>query len=218
VYLTEKRVKWAKKDDVKIVTGVLSEAPGHASVQLMILQEVINVKSIVVIYKSKYGTTKQYAQWIADELNSPVFEVSQIKPSQLKNYDVVIYGGGLYAGGVIGARLVAENPCNSLVVFTVGAADPEDTDYSEILAKNFSQDLLTKVKVFHLRGGIDYTKLSLVHKGMMSMLKKMVEKSSKKSGAEISNEDKVFLETYGGKVDFMDMATIKPLVDYVRTI
>jgi len=176
------------------------------------------VKNIVVVYKTKYGTTKQYAQWIAEELNSSIFEASEVKPSRLKNYDIVIFGGGLYAGGVIGSKLVAENPCNSLIVFTVGAADPNDTDYSEILAKNFSQELLSGIKVFHLRGGIDYTKLSLVHKGMMAMLKKMVLKSTKQNEAEISSEDKLFLETYGGKVDFTNRETIKPLIDYVRAL
>ena len=176
------------------------------------------MKNIVVVYKTKYGTTKQYAQWIAEELNSSIFEASEVKPSRLKNYDIVIFGGGLYAGGVIGSKLVAENPCNSLIVFTVGAADPNDTDYSEILAKNFSQELLSGIKVFHLRGGIDYTKLSLVHKGMMAMLKKMVLKSTKQNEAEISSEDKLFLETYGGKVDFTNRETIKPLIDYVRAL
>ena len=61
-------------------------------------------------------------------------------------------------------KLVTENPCNSLIVFTVGATDPDTTDYSVILSKNFTQDLLSKVKVFHLRGGIDYAKLSIVQK------------------------------------------------------
>ena len=173
------------------------------------------MSNVAVIYKSKYGTTKQYAQWIADELNASLFESSEVKPSQLTNYDVVVYGGGLYAGGIIGVKLVTENPCNCLIVFTVGAADPDTTDYSAILSKNFTQDLLSKVKVFHLRGGIDYAKLSIVHKGMMAMLKRMVSKS-KKSGAEVSEEDKVFLESYGGKIDFTNKAAIKPLIDYVR--
>jgi len=176
------------------------------------------VKNIVVIYKTKYGTTKQYAQWIAEELNSSIFEASETKPSQLKNYDLVIYGGGLYAGGVIGSKLVSENPCNALIVFTVGAADPNDTDYSEILAKNFTQELLSVTKIFHLRGGIDYAKLSLVHKGMMAMMKKMVLKSTKQNVTEVSSEDKLLLETFGGKVDFTDRATIKPLVDYARSL
>ena len=87
------------------------------------------MKNIAVIYKSKYGTTKQYAKWIAEELGASLFEASSINPSQLMTYDVVVYGGGLYAGGIIGVKLVTGNPCKSLVVFTVGAADPGTTDY-----------------------------------------------------------------------------------------
>ena len=68
------------------------------------------MKNIAVIYKSYYGTTKRYAEWIADELNVSLFEASDIKPAQLLDYDVVIYGGGLYAGGIIGSKLVEKNP------------------------------------------------------------------------------------------------------------
>lgn len=172
------------------------------------------MNSICVIYKSKYGTTKQYAEWIADELGTPLFEVSEIKPYQLLNYDVVIYGGGLYASGIIGVKLVANNPCKSLVVFTVGLANPDTTDFTEIIIKNFTQELLQKTKLFHLRGGIDYKKLGFIHKNMMSLLVKFkVEKIPPK---ERSGEIQTMLETYGDKVDFTDKKTIKPLIDYVR--
>lgn len=53
-----------------------------------------NTKQIAVIYKSKYGSTKQYAEWIAKELDASLFEATNIKPSQLLDYDVVVYGGG----------------------------------------------------------------------------------------------------------------------------
>jgi hypothetical protein len=111
---------------------------------------------IAVIYKSQYGTTKQYAQWIAEALEARIFEASDIKPAQLMDFDVVIYGGGLYAGGVIGAKLVTKNPCKALVLFTVGLADPKITDYSEIIGKTLSPEQLAKTKVFHFRGGVDY--------------------------------------------------------------
>jgi len=48
------------------------------------------MKKISVIYKSKHGTTKRYAQWIAEELEAQFFEASNIKPSQLMSYDVEI--------------------------------------------------------------------------------------------------------------------------------
>ena len=173
------------------------------------------MSNIAVIYKSKYGTTKQYAEWIAVELNAALYEASSVKPVQLKSFDVVIYGGGLYAGGIDGVGLVTKNPCKNLVVYTVGLADPESTDYTAILKKNFDEVFLSQIKVFHLRGGMDYKKLNLIHKGMMGMLRKI---TSKKPESEIIDEDKLFLETYGTKLDFMDKNTIKPLVEYVKVV
>jgi len=173
------------------------------------------VTKIAVIYKSKYGTTRQYAEWIASELDASLYEASSIKPVRLAEYDVVVYGGGLYAGGIIGVNLVTKNPCKSLVVFTVGAADPSITDYSDIISKNITKELLSKIKIFHLRGGLDYTKMTLIHRIMMSALKKSIEK---KPPAERHDEDPVFLETYGKIIDFTDKSTIAPLVEYVRAL
>ena len=173
------------------------------------------MSNIVVIYKSKYGNTEQYARWIAQELGADFFEASTVKPGQLLQYDVVVYGGGLYAGGIDGARLVTKNPCKSLVVFTVGLADPVETDYTEVLARNFSKELLQITKVFHLRGAIDYGNLKPAHKSMMAVLKSSL---SKKNESELSSEEKAILSTYGGSVSFVDKAATVPIVGYVKEL
>jgi menaquinone-dependent protoporphyrinogen IX oxidase len=173
------------------------------------------MKKTAVIYKSVYGATKRYAEWIAQELNAPLFEASKVKPNQLQDYDVVIYGGGLYAGGIIGVKLVANNPCKSLVVFTVGLATPATTDYTEILSKNFTAEQLKNTKIFHLHGGIDYGKLNIAHKAMMAFKKKEVER---KPIAERESDDRQFLETYGKKLDFTSKDAIKPLIDCVHAL
>ena len=169
--------------------------------------------NIAVIYKSKYGTTKQYAEWISEELGADLLNTSSVKPSELMSYDIVIYGGGLYAGGIDGISLVVKNPCKQLVIFTVGLSDPNTTDYSPIINKKNSKDLLSKIKIFHLRGGMDYKKLGLAHKGVMSMLKNV---ALKKEEAQRSEEDKLFLKTYGSKVDFMKKETIAPIIEHIK--
>jgi menaquinone-dependent protoporphyrinogen IX oxidase len=173
------------------------------------------VKNVAVIYKSTYGSTKQYAEWIAVELNASLIEYANVKPEQLMSYDVVVYGGGLYDGGINGVKLVTKNPCKSLVIFTVGAGEPKTSDYSPILSKNFTQDFMLKTKIFHLHGGIDYTRLGFIHKLMMSLAKKFkVEKNPDLRSAE----DKLFMETYGKKFNYTDKSSIKPIVDYVRSL
>ena len=172
--------------------------------------------SIAVIYRSKYGTTKQYAQWIAEALGAELFERYTIKAARLNDYDMVIYGGGLYAGGISGINLVTKNPCKKLVLFTVGLATPENTDYSEILKKNLSPEMRQSTKVFHLQGGIDYAKLGIVHKGMMAMMMAITKNTAAKK-KEISNDDEEFMATYGKKVCLTNQQSIVPLVEYCKS-
>ncbi len=173
------------------------------------------MKRIAVIYQSKYGTTRRYAEWIAEALNAPLLEASGIGPGQLMDYDIIVFGGGLYASGILGVELVAKNPCKSLVVFTVGLATPEITDYSDILAKNFPAESLPDLKVFHLQGGIDYKKLGMVHKTMMALKKK---EAAALPFSQRTSDQHGLLETYGAQVDFTDKEKIQPLVDYVRSM
>lgn len=172
------------------------------------------MKNIAVIYKSNYGTTKQYATWIAEELGADLLERREAEPAKLQQYDCIIYGGGLYAGGISGIDLVTKNPCKRLIVFTVGLADPTITDYTEILDKSLPSELRNSAKIFHLRGGIDYKKLGVVHRGMMALMKKMT--IGKKTDDELSGDERIFVDTYGNKVDFTNRQAIQPIIDYVR--
>lgn len=54
---------------------------------------------IAVIYQSSYGTTKQYAAWVAEALDADLLEQSSVKPEKLLEYEVVVYGGVPFAGG-----------------------------------------------------------------------------------------------------------------------
>jgi len=47
------------------------------------------------------------------------------------------------------------------------------------LRKYFTHEMEKQIKVFHLRGGIDYSELSFIHKRMMSMLRKTLTKRAR---------------------------------------
>lgn len=176
------------------------------------------MSNTVVVYKSRYGSTKKYAQWISEEIKADLFDKSKIDISKLKEYDTIIYGGGLYASGISGVSIIINNyeklKDKRLVVFTVGlgSTDREEV-FIPIIEKNFSKEMLEKIKFFHLRGGIDYKKLGLVHRSMMAMLKLVI---CRKDPNELSDEDKEFLDTYGRQVDFADKKTIVPLLLFLK--
>ena len=59
----------------------------------------------VVIYKSRSGFVKNYAQWIAEELSADIYDASMVKVDMLLEYDNIIYGG-LYISGINGIKLI----------------------------------------------------------------------------------------------------------------
>src|SRR5574344_2552913 len=50
----------------------------------------------VVLYKSKYGTTKQYEEWIAEDLHADIFEADMFHGDDFEKYDRGTFGGGVY--------------------------------------------------------------------------------------------------------------------------
>ncbi len=98
----------------------------------------------------------------------------------------------------------------------MGLASTDDKEvFRPIIEKNFTEEMRKKMQFFHFRGGIDYKSLSFIHKAMIAMLKTVV---ARKKAEELSEDDKMMLATYGGKVDLSDINTIEPLVLYVKSI
>lgn len=172
----------------------------------------------VVIYESKYGFTERYAKWIAKSLSCPILKRKMVHPKDFENYDTIIYGGGLYANSVSGIKLLTQNfqqiRSKNIILFTCGLTNPNDSSNIDHIRKSLikvlSPEMLDTIHLFHLQGGIDYTKLNFIHKLMMAMLRKTL---SHKPLEEMREEDKQLLATYGRMVDFTNRETIKPIIN-----
>ena len=132
--------------------------------------------STVVVYKSRYGSTKQYAEWIAEELGADLKNAADVKLEDLLPYDTIIYGAGVYVGCIAGIALISDNyeqiKDKKIIVFTVGLTDPADKKkYEDLLTKNFSWKMQDTIPAFHLRGALDYKKIGLGNKLMMKKMK-----------------------------------------------
>ena len=178
---------------------------------------------ILVTYASKYGTTKRYAQWIAEDLACDLRDSREVNAELLKSYDILIHGGGLYAGGLSGIQTIVKNydaiSNKRIILFSCGLADPEDPEnvahIEAGLEKVLTPEMREKIRQFHLRGGIDYSRLGLTHKAMMAMLRRVM---LKKGYDNLRSEDQVMLDTYGGTVDFTNRESLAPLLSYVRSL
>ena len=175
----------------------------------------------VVIYSSHYGFTERYARWIARDLDCPIFPTKPFPAQKLAGFDTVIFGGGLYAGGVSGIRQLIANrkalSSKKVILFTCGLADPFVPDNAAhiraSLEKTLPPEMMESIHFYHLRGGIDYSKLSFTHKTMMKLL---YNHARKLPPEKQTAETRAMIETFGTQVDFVDFASLRPIADAMQ--
>ena len=173
----------------------------------------------IIIYGSHYGTTKKYADELSKRTNIQSISFKEIK--EIIDYDNIIYLGGIYAGGILGMSKTLRNLNNisskNIILITVGLADPNDEEninnIRDNIKKQLKSEVFKKAKIFHLRGGIDYSKLNFAHKTMMNLLYNMVKKlpEEKKSA-----EDRAMIETYNKKVEFVDFSSLDNIINEIK--
>ena len=166
----------------------------------------------LILYGSQYGTTKRYADELSRLTGLPA--VSYEKAVDLAGCEQIVYLGGLYAGGVKGLKqAVKKFPAGvRLILVTVGLADVQDEQNIENIRRSVRRQLpaevLQNAALFHLRGGIDYSRLNLTHKAMMTLL----YNHARKLPPEQQNaETKAMIDTFGRQVDFVDFTALAPV-------
>lgn len=175
------------------------------------------MKKQLIIYGSRYGSTKRYAERLAEMTGLEAVEYKAVK--DLGDYDRIVYLGSLYAGGVTGLKQTVGkmSPQQELIVATVGLADPTDAANVAHIRQSIKDQIpahfYDESRLFHLRGAIDYTKLNLKYRLMMSLLAKKVAKLSEE---QQNAETRAMLETYGKQVDFVDFSSLQPIVDKIK--
>ena len=171
----------------------------------------------IIVYGSHYGTTKQYAEELSKRTNIKAISFKKFN-QQINDYDNIIYLGALYAGGVLGMSKTLKKLNNisnkKILIATVGLSDPTDEVNKNNIRNNIKnqipKEVLEKAKIFHLRGGIDYSKLNFAHKTMMKLLYNAVKNlPNEKQTAE----DRAMIETYNKKVNFIDFSSLDEIIN-----
>ena len=171
----------------------------------------------IVIYKSKYGSTKDYAMWIAEELGCEAKDAKSVKVLDLLAYDTIIYGGGLYAEIIAGVSLITKNidklKDKKLIVYTTGITPTDVREYydHEVLDKNFKPEIRQYIKVYNFMGKMISDELSAPHRAAIKMLKKIM--SAKENPTDM---EKMLIDLCDADGDFTDRNEIADLIRYAR--
>lgn len=175
----------------------------------------MNNEKILVVYHSKTGYTQKYAKWISEELRCELKDCKKLKLQDLEGYDTIIFGGRIFASQISGLGLIKNNFAalknKKLIVFATGLTNPGEDDLQKMWAQNTTVEQREYIRFFYFRGGFDYSKLGLMSKMIMSMMKSKLKKE------ENPTEDtKEMLAAMEHPVDYTDKSKIEPLIVYVR--
>lgn len=165
----------------------------------------------IVVYKSKYGYTKKYAEWLAESLGCDIKENASL--ADVLGYDTIIYGGGIYAGRLNGARFITKNlgklAGKKLVLFAVGSNAGRSDEIKAFWEKALDKTVREQVPHFYLRGGFDYGKTGGVDRFMMNMLKKMLLKKD-----DLTEDEKGLLAAYDTPFDCTDRKNLVEILEF----
>ena len=72
----------------------------------------------IIVYQSKYGATKKYAEWLREATGFDMAETPKADGRTIEQYDRIILCGGIYASGIAGISFFRKNkrtlePCRS---------------------------------------------------------------------------------------------------------
>jgi len=171
----------------------------------------------IVVYKSKYGSTRNYAQWIAQDLSCEAVDAKKVNADDLTKYDTIIYGGGLYAEVINGVSLITKNidkfKDKKIIVYSTGITPLNYREYYDklVIEKNFKPEMLSKIKIYNFLGKMVLDELSFAHRTALKGLKKIM--SSKENPTEM---EKLLIELCDADGDFTDRNAINELLNYAK--
>lgn len=176
----------------------------------------------LVVYRSHYGHSKSYAEWLAEDLGGYLVNLQETPTPNLSHANVIILVSPIYARSYLGAKefstLVDNAPGIPLVGVSVGASDPENPKnveaYRSLIDATFTEKIRSRMTWFHVRGGLDYPRMSWGHRTMM----RVVSWNAKRQAAKGDEESRQMYESFGEVIDFRDRASLAPVIDYVRTL
>ena len=164
----------------------------------------------LVIYKGKYGATKQYAMWMGQELQLPVASSDRFPVDELPKYDYFILCSSVYMGKLEIRDWLKKNfdllQNKKMLFLQVAGSPPEQIEKRESYNKaSLSPDILKKIQFYYLPGRMIMRNLSAWDRFMLKM------------GAKFT-KDPVEKKTMLTDFDHVKKENILPVIEAIRIL
>ena len=160
-----------------------------------------------ICYYSYYGSTKQYAEWIAQATNLPLVDIKRDK-IDFDAFDVLIIGSPIYYYKLAAEEWLERHEerlqDKTIIIFSVAVA-PEGEKPEEWTEERLPEIFKSEVELFYLRGKQVPKDMSIKHR--LAIIT-----------AEMLNMDAEARKDEMKGLSYMDKKTIKPIVEHIKEL
>ena len=169
----------------------------------------------LIIYQSSSGSTKKYAEEIANSVKADVLPRKKFKKKMIAEYDTIVFGGWVMGGKIKGADefLVHWDDMKdkNVIVFSVGMSISTKEARQELISANLLD--LYHLRFYMLRGDFDYQNLKFPYKFLFSNSLRLIEKDE-----NASLEQKALLAVKEHPVYFHDDEGINKIISIINRL
>ncbi|MGI6622334.1 MAG: flavodoxin domain-containing protein [Acetivibrionales bacterium] len=162
-----------------------------------------------IVFESKTGNTKKYAELLGQETGLPVYEHKEAS-KHLNQQDEIIYMGWLFASGIKGYQKALKN-YNIKAVCGVGMRRTSEEAIKDMVERN----KISGLKAFYLQGGYDGSKLRGINKLMMNMMSKIVLREIEKKEVK-TDEDLETIDMINNGKSFASVENLAPVLEWLK--
>jgi len=128
----------------------------------------------IITFKGKYGATRQYAEWLADELVLPVTEPGNLSSEKISNCDFIVVGTSVYIGKLQIKNWIEQHieelSEKKIFLFVVCGTPADEKDkLSSYIEGSVPPEIRKQCGIYFLPGKMIYQNLSGSDKFMLRM-------------------------------------------------
>lgn len=168
----------------------------------------------IILYQSKYGATKKYADWLTEATGFDCMETKKATLAAVQPCETIVLMGGVYTSGVAGLSFLKKHIASlkgkRILIFAVGASPYDEAAVEQARIHNLKGDL-AGLPFFYGRGAWDLAGMTLGDRTLCKLLLKAV---SKQDPATYEPWQKALTEAAkaDSAVDWTDKAWLEPLL------